>query len=174
MAYFTGKISKNSLVCKNAVALAYYGRCRLKHLVSPVQNFWLVIHMAGIIHSKFFFSHSISGITCLKFSVSSSNGWCHPFKNFSSAIQIASIAWLIFVQCRLNVYSIHLKFFMWPLERYFKLFYTDGTSVSHPFISHSLAVGLTDIHRVSFRVIHVGHKCRKTKQSFTVMRNILL
>ena len=28
-AYFAGKISKNRLVCKNAVALAYYGSCRL-------------------------------------------------------------------------------------------------------------------------------------------------
>ena len=27
--YFVGKISKNRLVCKNAVALAYYGSCRL-------------------------------------------------------------------------------------------------------------------------------------------------
>ena len=27
--YFAGKISKNRLVCKNAVALAYYGSCRL-------------------------------------------------------------------------------------------------------------------------------------------------
>ena len=26
LAYFAGKISKNRLVCKNAVALAYYGR----------------------------------------------------------------------------------------------------------------------------------------------------
>ena len=29
LAYFAGKISKNILVCKNAVALAYYGSCRL-------------------------------------------------------------------------------------------------------------------------------------------------
>ena len=29
LAYFAGKISKNRLVCKNAVALAYYGSCRL-------------------------------------------------------------------------------------------------------------------------------------------------
>ena len=29
MAYFTGKIAKNRLVCKNAVALAYYGSGRL-------------------------------------------------------------------------------------------------------------------------------------------------
>ena len=29
MAYFAGKIAKNRLVCKNAVALAYYGSCRL-------------------------------------------------------------------------------------------------------------------------------------------------
>ena len=29
LAYFSGKISKNRLVCKNAVALAYYGSCRL-------------------------------------------------------------------------------------------------------------------------------------------------
>ena len=28
-AYFAGKISKNGLVCKNFVALAYYGNCRL-------------------------------------------------------------------------------------------------------------------------------------------------
>ena len=28
-AYFAGKLSKNRLVCKNAVALAYYGSCRL-------------------------------------------------------------------------------------------------------------------------------------------------
>ena len=29
LAYFAGKTSKNRLVCKNAVALAYYGSCRL-------------------------------------------------------------------------------------------------------------------------------------------------
>ena len=29
LAYFAGKIAKNRLVCKNAVALAYYERCRL-------------------------------------------------------------------------------------------------------------------------------------------------
>ena len=29
LTYITGKISKNRLVCKNAVALAYYGSCRL-------------------------------------------------------------------------------------------------------------------------------------------------
>ena len=29
LAYFVGKISKNRPVCKNAVALAYYGSCRL-------------------------------------------------------------------------------------------------------------------------------------------------
>ena len=29
LAYFTRKISKNRLVCKNAVAVAYYGSCRL-------------------------------------------------------------------------------------------------------------------------------------------------
>ena len=29
LAYFAGKISKNRLVCKNVVALAYYGSCRL-------------------------------------------------------------------------------------------------------------------------------------------------
>ena len=29
LAYLTEKISKNSLVCKNAVALAFYGSCRL-------------------------------------------------------------------------------------------------------------------------------------------------
>ena len=29
LAYFAGKISKNRLACKNAVALAYYGSCRL-------------------------------------------------------------------------------------------------------------------------------------------------
>ena len=29
LAYFAGKISKNILLCKNAVALAYYGSCRL-------------------------------------------------------------------------------------------------------------------------------------------------
>ena len=28
LAYFAGKIPKNRLVCKNAVALAYYGSCR--------------------------------------------------------------------------------------------------------------------------------------------------
>ena len=30
VAYFAGKISKNRLVCKNAVALAHYGSCRLQ------------------------------------------------------------------------------------------------------------------------------------------------
>ena len=29
LAYFAGKISKNRLVCKNAVVLAYYWSCRL-------------------------------------------------------------------------------------------------------------------------------------------------
>lgn len=29
LAYFAGKVSKNRLVCKNALALAYYGSCRL-------------------------------------------------------------------------------------------------------------------------------------------------
>ena len=29
LAYFAGKISKNRLVCKNAIALAYYESCRL-------------------------------------------------------------------------------------------------------------------------------------------------
>ena len=29
LAYFAGKIAKNRLVCRNAVALAYYGSCRL-------------------------------------------------------------------------------------------------------------------------------------------------
>ena len=29
LAYFAGKITKNRPVCKNAVALAYYGSCRL-------------------------------------------------------------------------------------------------------------------------------------------------
>ena len=29
LTYFAGKISKNSLVCKSAVALAYYGSCRV-------------------------------------------------------------------------------------------------------------------------------------------------
>ena len=29
LAYFAGKIFKNRLVCKNVVALAYYGSCRL-------------------------------------------------------------------------------------------------------------------------------------------------
>ena len=29
VAYFAGKISKNRLLCKDAVALAYYGSCRL-------------------------------------------------------------------------------------------------------------------------------------------------
>ena len=29
LAYLAGKISKKRLVCKNAVALAYYGSCRL-------------------------------------------------------------------------------------------------------------------------------------------------
>ena len=28
LAYFAGKISKNRLVCKNAVVMAYYGSCR--------------------------------------------------------------------------------------------------------------------------------------------------
>ena len=35
LAYFAGKISKNRLVCKNAVALAYCGSCRLL-----VMDFW--------------------------------------------------------------------------------------------------------------------------------------
>ena len=34
LAYFAGKLSKNRLVCKNAVALAYYGSCRLVEMSS--------------------------------------------------------------------------------------------------------------------------------------------
>ena len=39
LAYFAGKISKNRLVCKNAVALAYYGSCRLLVMGSWFQRF---------------------------------------------------------------------------------------------------------------------------------------
>ena len=39
LAYFAGKIAKNRLVCKNAVALAYYGSCRLL-----VMGSWLCIY----------------------------------------------------------------------------------------------------------------------------------
>ena len=38
LAYFAVKISKNRLVCKNAVALAYYGRCRLPVMGSCFGN----------------------------------------------------------------------------------------------------------------------------------------
>ena len=37
LAYFAGKISKNRLVCKNAVALAYCGSCRLLVMGSWLQ-----------------------------------------------------------------------------------------------------------------------------------------
>ena len=37
LAYFAGKISKNRLVCKNAVALAYYESCRLLVMSSCVR-----------------------------------------------------------------------------------------------------------------------------------------
>ena len=41
LAYFVGKISKNRLVCKNAVALAYYGSCRLLVMGSCVS--WIYV-----------------------------------------------------------------------------------------------------------------------------------
>ena len=37
-ADFAGEICKNRLVCKNAVALAYYGSCRLLGLLQPPKN----------------------------------------------------------------------------------------------------------------------------------------
>ena len=42
LAYFAGQISKNRLVCKNAVALAYYGSCRLQ-----VMSSWTATRTAG-------------------------------------------------------------------------------------------------------------------------------
>ena len=39
LAYFAGKISKNRLVCKNAVALAYYGSCRLLVMALDITKF---------------------------------------------------------------------------------------------------------------------------------------
>ena len=44
LAYFAGKIAKNRLVCKNAVALAYYGSCRLL-----VMGSWWGHSLAGIV-----------------------------------------------------------------------------------------------------------------------------
>ena len=39
LAYFAGKIGKNRPVCKNAVALAYYGSCRLLVKVAPQKKY---------------------------------------------------------------------------------------------------------------------------------------
>ena len=41
LAYFAGKISKNRLVCKNAVALAYYASCRLLVLGSGYETLFV-------------------------------------------------------------------------------------------------------------------------------------
>ena len=52
LTYFAGKISKNRLVCKNAVALAYCGSCRLPVIGSwPRSEFYLKAgsHTAAIL-----------------------------------------------------------------------------------------------------------------------------
>ena len=41
LAFFAGKISKNRLVCKNAVALAHYGSCRLLVMGSWSDRFFI-------------------------------------------------------------------------------------------------------------------------------------
>ena len=44
LTYFAGKISKNRLVCKNAVALAYYyGSCRLLVMAPGNRNNEVVV-----------------------------------------------------------------------------------------------------------------------------------
>ena len=42
LAYFAGRISKDRLVCKNTVALAYYGSCRLLVMGSCMYQFFAV------------------------------------------------------------------------------------------------------------------------------------
>ena len=49
LAYFAAKISKNRLVCKNAVALAYYGSCRLLVMGSCFENFPKVMGQRGML-----------------------------------------------------------------------------------------------------------------------------
>ena len=44
LAYFAGKIDKNRLVCKNAVAFAHYGSCRL-----PVMCSWHDLMMSSLV-----------------------------------------------------------------------------------------------------------------------------
>ena len=39
LAYFVGKMSKNRMVCKNAIALAYYGSCRFS-VMSSLGSWW--------------------------------------------------------------------------------------------------------------------------------------
>ena len=51
LAYFAGKISKNRLVCKNAVAFAYYGSCRLLVMGSWFNKVWNFLTIW--IHFKF-------------------------------------------------------------------------------------------------------------------------
>ena len=46
LAYFAGKIAKNRLVCKNDIALAYYGSCRL--LVMGSCNKYWHTHMMNL------------------------------------------------------------------------------------------------------------------------------
>ena len=45
LAYFAGKMSKNRLVCKNVVALAYHGSCRLLVMGSCLPEFPSYLHL---------------------------------------------------------------------------------------------------------------------------------
>ena len=48
LADFAGKISKNRLVCKNAVALAYYGSCRLLVMGSWYYDIYVLLYIRGL------------------------------------------------------------------------------------------------------------------------------
>jgi len=90
-----------------------------------VRNSLLAVWMAGIACSKFFARHSNGWCHPFEFFLHHLNGWHHPFENFPVLFE------------RLQ----HpFKIFPWPFEWYLKLFWRDGTSVSHLFISCSPAV----------------------------------
>ena len=57
LAYFSGKISKNRLVCKNAVALAYYGSCRLLVMSSWSITKWPNVTSSPSLQFLFIFAH---------------------------------------------------------------------------------------------------------------------
>ena len=83
LAYFSGKIAKNRLVCKNAVALAYYGSCTLlvmgsyvRRIVSPtpspdyftlIQCFLSISICPKLIVIQIYYPKSLQRTTCVKF-----------------------------------------------------------------------------------------------------------